>query len=134
VGETSSVGTGGSVKQGFGPGTRAARGEPAIEGVTAIAGSAVSSCALTDDGALHCWGISLAGAIADCEGECDEEVIQRVPYPVRVSGFGPAKAFGVDDGHLCIVGRDDTVWCRGFRWDDRLGRAVSGTTPYRVPL
>ena len=114
---------------------RGARGEvPGLEGVVALDSSAYTTCALTESGALYCWGGDFCGSLVSRDGPCEGAEVVVPTSPILLSGFQPARTFGLDDTHICISDFADKVWCRGFLGDYFHERPVAVSAPYRVPL
>jgi len=107
--------------------------------VTALADTMVSfvgsgdhTCALTDQGAVWCWGRSGDG---------------RLGFPVNPdnSNFAPDHPPGLDTGvtaiaqqflHGCAIKTDKTLWCWGYNLEGQLGdptfQGASRSTPTQV--
>jgi alpha-tubulin suppressor-like RCC1 family protein len=107
-----------------------------IDDVVDLVSSRVATCAVGANASLRCWGLSTCGSIAEdvmVRGE-DGCSVQHVTAPVSVEGFTTVRNVGMDEGATCVIDGNSEVWCRGWRWDDGLGFAVSGPEPYRVRL
>jgi alpha-tubulin suppressor-like RCC1 family protein len=98
-----------------------------IAGVTAVAVGAHHGCAMTEGGALYCWG-RLPGTAGD------EASIARLPTEVE-SSAGSAQLFAGDE-HSCAVSPDGSLACWGEGSDGRLGPVGGGDrpAPVAVPL
>lgn len=80
------------------------------------------SCAVLDDGTVHCWGYNADGQLGDGS-------TTNSPLPVQASGLSTTAvsvAAGVQ--HTCAVLRDGSVQCWGYNAFGQLG---DGTTTSR---
>ena len=98
------------------PGNRRApvpvTGLPVATGL-ALAGD--SSCAVTQDTSLHCWG-------ANTEGLCQSIGGVQHALPQQVLGLEtPVRAAGFGYEHMCALGNDGVLACAGSYFDGRLG-------------
>ncbi|TVR00067.1 MAG: hypothetical protein EA398_11690 [Deltaproteobacteria bacterium] len=94
---------------------------------TALSSGARHACAISEAGALYCWGgfdaFTPFGAVLGAGLE------QGVPEPVRVlSAEGDAAPFWTDwthisagQSHTCGIREDRSLWCWGFGSDGQLG-------------
>lgn len=86
-------------------------------GVAALALGADHSCALTQQGAVLCWGANYAGQLGDGSGQ-DRLV------PTAVSGLAAGVlAIGAGQRHTCAVLSDGGIRCWGFNFAGQLGDA-----------
>ena len=87
----------------------------------AIGGGANQFCAISDEGALRCWGLNYDGQLGD------GTTVKR-PHPTRVSGLDQGVV--AVDGYLstCALKDDGSVWCWGNNQSGQLG---DGTTVER---
>jgi len=100
--------------------------------MVSFVGSSGHTCALTDQGAVWCWGRSGDG---------------RLGFPVNPdnSNLAPDHPPGLDTGvtaitqqylHGCAIKTDKTLWCWGYNLDGQLGdptfSGVSRSTPTQV--
>ena len=99
--------------------------DPARTAVQVVAGSE-SSCALTADGAVSCWGSNLHGQLGNGGGESSVT-------PVRVFGLdGGVKAIASAEYTTCAVLADGAVSCWGEGILGELGNG--GTTVQTAPV
>lgn len=84
-------------------------------------------CGLTSEGAAHCWGENLSGALGDGSRQSREE-------PVPVDGGHVFTRLVAGDLHTCGLASDGLVWCWG---ENDIGQAgtsilIHPTSPTRV--
>ncbi len=89
-----------------------------VRGVTAIAAGGFSTCALTDAGAVWCWGSDRNGQL----GNGGTNIDWPTPRPVSRLSSGIA-AITVGGSHACALTDTGAVWCWG---DDRSGQLGDG--------
>jgi prepilin-type N-terminal cleavage/methylation domain-containing protein len=141
-GDTRCWGANSSGRTGTGT-TSGARTTPTT--VTALAGQTTtfgvgyySSCAVTDDAALWCWGESDNYQTA-YNSTTDRTTptrawIRNVAEPTLLAGLEP-RSIASGDGFSCMVATDGDLWCWGANADGRTGLDTSvGVTlePTRV--
>ncbi len=101
-----------------------------LRGVTSLASSAWSSCAITASGQVSCWGDDTFGQLGD--GRRTDP--RRQPVAAQL----PAPATSVAPGsfHTCAALTDGTVRCWGANSDGQLGNgtAEESVTPVEVDL
>jgi alpha-tubulin suppressor-like RCC1 family protein len=85
-------------------------------GVTQVAAGASHTCALLDDGAVHCWGAAGAGVL----GYVDVDAL-AAPSPDAVDLGGKAKQIALGEKHSCALFDDGTVRCWGANGSGQLG-------------
>ena len=91
-------------------------------GVTAMTVGFDHTCALTNAGAVECWGTNDSGELGD--GTTTER-----HAPVAVSGLtGGVAAIAAGNGHTCAVTSTGVVECWGYNGSGQLG---DGTTKER---
>ena len=98
----------------------------ALSGVSAIALGSQSSCALTTDGGVKCWGLNNYG-----QGGYGTRINRSTPLDVRTSSSSSTALSGVtaiDIGgfHSCAVTATGGVKCWGWSGDGQLGDGSSG--------
>jgi uncharacterized repeat protein (TIGR02059 family) len=99
-----------------------------LSGVSAIALGSQSSCALTTDGGVKCWGANNYGQLGD-----GTQSNRSTPLDVRTSSSSSTALSGVtaiDIGgfHSCAVTATGGVKCWGWSGDGQLGDGSSGDT------
>jgi hypothetical protein len=79
------------------------------------------TCAITEEGALYCWGANDRGQLGDGTRD-DSAVPRRVPFvfPTQVSAGG---------GHTCAIDAAGGLWCWG---DNTYGQL--GVSPREIPF
>lgn len=90
-------------------------------GVTQVAAGTRQACAVTDRGALWCWGAVLGGKPG------------QTTRPVVVTGLTGVTAVDTDGGTACAVA-GGAVWCLGDGSRGQLGGPASSATPVKISL
>ena len=92
-------------------------------GVVAIAAGRWHTCAVTDAGAVSCWGGDTFGELGD------GEPLAASPTPVPVSGLDSGVVdVAASDGITCVVTDVGAARCWGRNGDGQLGNGESGTS------
>jgi alpha-tubulin suppressor-like RCC1 family protein len=116
---------GGNAEGQLGDGSTINRGVPVVVsgmtgGMHAVSAGYYFTCALSDLGAVWCWGLNSSGQLGDgtTEGRLQ---------PVAVSGL-PAGILAVSAGstHACALDPAGLVWCWGANGSSQLGNGESG--------
>lgn len=101
-----------------------------VTGVTnavAVSAGFDHTCAVTDTGALYCWGGNFYGALGN-----GDNIDQSAPVQVFASGVQAVEA---SDLFTCAIKTDFTVWCWGLNSTGSLGNGtynVNASTPQQV--
>jgi alpha-tubulin suppressor-like RCC1 family protein len=96
-------------------------GSPAPHLATPIASLALgreTSCAVTTEGTVACWGGNAMGMLGDGSSLAQ-------PRPVRVANLDEVAEVGVGSMHACARRRDGSVWCWGDNTGGQLGIGTS---------
>lgn len=111
-----------------------------LQGVKRVAAGATHFCALTELGAVICWGENSYGQCAAPREACKEwptDSRDPVSYcrvePHQVSLPGPAIDVTAGPSHSCAVLRDGRVFCWGYDQDAALGFASETECPNLGP-
>lgn len=91
-----------------------------VSGLKAVRSLSVSSthaCAVTDAGALYCWGHGSTGQLGT-GGSGDN---YRLLRPTAVSGIEDAVSVSAGAGHTCVVHREGKLSCFGQNGHGQLG-------------
>lgn len=84
-------------------------------GVAAIDANGRHACAVTEDGAVLCWGSNMVGQLGNGSTDDSDE-------PVEVSGLGSGvTAISTGSGHSCALTDAGAVTCWGFNEAGGLG-------------
>ncbi len=76
-------------------------------GVIAVAAGGLSSCALTSEDQVKCWGANMSGALGDGSTTSSD-------IPVSVSGLiNGVSTISVGSGHSCAISSSGTLQCWG---------------------
>ncbi len=94
--------------------------EPATDPVVDIA-AAAHTCAVTERGAVWCWGLNTYGAVGD---GTDTNRLS----PVRVVGLAGITRVAAGYRHTCALDGDGRAWCWGANFNGELG---DGTMTHR---
>ncbi|NMB87337.1 MAG: hypothetical protein GYA17_03190, partial [Chloroflexi bacterium] len=98
------------------------------EPVVSISAGAMHSCALTESGAVYCWGNNLSGQLGD--GSTNTASIPRL-----VAGVSGAKAISAGASHTCALLSNGGMSCWGSNERGQLGNGgqQSSLLPVDVP-
>jgi alpha-tubulin suppressor-like RCC1 family protein len=97
-------------------------------GIASVSAGDDVACALSDTGALRCWGRNTIGQLGD--GTTTDS-----PTPVQVSGLGSGVTEAdVGGGHTCAVTGGGAAVCWGFNNEGQLGDGLTmnATAPVQV--
>ncbi len=94
-------------------------------GVSSIASSDYSTCAVLTTGSVKCWG---AGTDGQLGGAVDQ------PTPVVVAGLTSVSQLSLGNFHTCALSTAGAVKCLGKNWHSRLGDGTNtdSSTPVQV--
>jgi len=100
-------------------------------GVAAVAAGGSHTCALTQTGAVKCWGSNASGQLGNGDGTGAQH-----PVPVDVRGLSSGVS-GIGSGQAgsCALTVGETVKCWGWNGSGQLGNGVKGgqsPTPVHV--
>ncbi len=90
--------------------------------VTALAVGARHACALTDAGAVYCWGDNRRGQVT---GEAPATGPEQLARARAVAGLDEVGVIGAGKAHSCAAKRDGTLLCFGDRSDGQSGGGAS---------
>jgi alpha-tubulin suppressor-like RCC1 family protein len=95
--------------------------------VTAVAAGGAHTCAVTDAGALWCWG-------RGNEGQLAQSTTDLANRPAVVVAISDATGVAAGSAHTCAVTKDRRVWCWGANESGQLGdgTTVTRSTPAAV--
>ena len=88
------------------------------------------TCALTQEGAVWCWGANYNYQLGDGTNT-------NHSTPTLVQGLPenpPATFLVAGEGHNCVILRDGSVWCWGRNYDGELGDGTTGDKQYPVQV
>lgn len=94
---------------------------PSLSGVAHVAVGFAHACAITTDGAAHCWGTPSHTSPASA-GACWMPTPECAPTPQLVPGVTGAAAIALGYGHACTMGSGGEVMCWGLDTHGQLGR------------
>src|SRR5439155_19854864 len=96
-------------------------------GVIQVAAGGAHTCALTDTGAVKCWGLNSSGQLGD--GTKTTRVV-----PVAASGLGSGVVWvSAGTKHSCAVPGVGAVECWGYDKSGQLGDNSTGDTSGATP-
>ena len=85
-----------------------------LEGATSVCAGYGHSCAVTQDGSVHCWGRSSQGTLGN--GKTSTSSLDYVTKPAKVPGVAGAVEVGCGYDWTCARTSDGDVYC----WGDSL--------------
>jgi alpha-tubulin suppressor-like RCC1 family protein len=98
---------------------------PGLANVVDIATFSNTTCAVTGDGGVHCWGYGAYGQL----GTGTKPTFSAFAAPVVTAIGGPvftgADQIGLGYYHSCAHKSDNTIWCWGY---NNYGQVGDGTT------
>lgn len=97
-----------------------------------LAVGAQTACAVTEDGALWCWGSNVAGQLGDGTSGVGTEATT----PRRAGSAIDWIHVGMGDEHACGVRASGSLWCWGDNEDGQLGTGdqIDLASPARVDV
>ncbi len=97
-------------------------------GVAAVVAGAVVTCALTNAGALQCWGQNLAGQLGTGTTSGSFE-------PIDVTGLARGVAeVAVGGKHTCALHTTGALQCWGYNAEGQLGTGTPSSSPIPVQV
>ncbi len=112
-------------------GTNATTPSPVVglsSGVVAVSVGTYNSCALTEDGAVKCWGRNNYGQLAD--GTTNDSDV-----PVDIAGLPDGiTAVSVGGYHICALTNGGAVWCWGHNDAGQVGNGTFIDSPVPVAV
>ena len=104
---------------------------PALTNVTQIAAGNFSSCAVTADQTVWCWGADDQGQLGDGVVNNFGDVKAAVQVITESGTLSSVTAVSLGTGHYaCAVRSDGTVWCWGRDGEGQLGDGTRGNENY----
>ena len=97
-------------------------------GISAISAGWYHTCALTDSGAVGCWGRNNYGQL----GDWTYGGLSNVPVAVSYLSSG-ISAISAGKGHTCALTSSGAVKCWGYNWHGQLGDGTYNLYSY-VPV
>jgi uncharacterized repeat protein (TIGR01451 family) len=88
-------------------------------GVVAVSGGTGHTCAILDDGTVHCWGFGANGRLG--YGSTADVPSAAAAPAVNLGAGRTASAIAAGDAHNCAILDDGAVRCWGFGGSGRLG-------------
>ena len=85
----------------------------AVAGVRSVSAVEGRACAVTEEGALWCWGVD------GQRGRRDQA--PPIAAPTRVETVGPVRALALGTQHACAYTRAGTLCCWGSNFYGQLG-------------
>ena len=107
--------------------TPVAVGLPAGRTATALALGSWHSCAILDDGSVHCWGYNGYAQLGD--GATTDS---STPVAVSLPAGRTATALALGNSHSCAILDDGSVHCWGYNGYGQLGDGT--TTDSNIPV
>lgn len=102
---------------------------PTPQRVVGVAMAFQSTCALTADGKLHCWGENRSGEFGD------GTLTPSATPVVGAGGMELAAVFGsMGTAQMCGLARDQAAYCWGYNANGELGTGVPGDHQPPVPV
>ena len=95
--------------------------DPSSPAAGMLSTGAFDTCAVLQDGSLHCWGLGNAGQLGnDSTNNVGDFNTPASVAPVNLGGH-TVKAVAAGSYHTCAILDDGSVRCWGFGGDGRLG-------------
>lgn len=87
------------------------------EAVRSLEAGVSHFCALSQTGAVYCWGSNGSFQLGNAD--------PAEQGPVRVALPGSARAISCGGAHTCVILQDSTLWCWGSNLESQLGQPDS---------
>jgi alpha-tubulin suppressor-like RCC1 family protein len=102
---------------------------PGLSAVVSVSAGGTSSCALTSDGSVWCWGENVYGQLGAGSTKPPSQ-----PSPVKVSGLTGATSVSVGADYACATTAARTAVCWGHNAEGTLGNGTMVDSPVPVPV
>lgn len=99
-----------------------------LTGMTAVTAGSSHTCAVSEEGAMKCWGANHIGQLGD------GTILERT-RPVDVAGLpSGVAAIAAGGSHTCALTTDGDLQCWGANFYGQLGNGTSGRDPQSTPV
>ncbi|MBI2889885.1 MAG: hypothetical protein HYY13_03770 [Nitrospirae bacterium] len=111
----------------FGGSAGAVATVPALDKVVDLSAGGAHTCAVLEDGTVHCWGANQAGQLGD------GTTVDRAG-PVAVSNLTEVVRIAAGGNHSCALHHSGTVSCWGRNANGQLGNGSNGDSTTAVEV